>query len=125
MLVCGAGIDVIRWDMAHLLGLRIHHFVHSFISDVQAVVDVLWRYVSNAIRSIEWQCLRRRTLDARRVLAVIPSCCRLLCEAAKFPAHVEVERTRKDGFGGAVAMTGYLSSQSQFIAAAQFLDVIL
>ena len=64
-------------------------------------------------------------MDARRALAVNPSWFILLCEAAKFPAHVEVERTRKDGFGGAVAMTGYLSSQSQSIAAAQFLDVIL
>lgn len=62
-------------------------------------------------------------MDARRALAVNPSWCTLLCEAAKFPARVKVERTRKDSFGGAVAMTGYLSSRLQSIAAARILDV--
>lgn len=64
-------------------------------------------------------------MDARRALVVNPSWCTLLYEAAKYPARVEFESTRKDGFGGAVPMTGYLSSRLQSIAAARILNVNL
>ena len=51
--------------------------------------------------------------------------CFVLCEVSRFPAHVEVDRTRKDGFGDAVAMTDCLSSQLQLIAVGRILGVTL
>jgi hypothetical protein len=125
MLVCGAQIGVVRWDTAHLLGLVVHHSVHSFVSGIQTVVDVLDSYVSSATGFVKRQCSRRRMLDARQLLAMIPSCCASLCEAAKFPAYIGVERTRRVDFGDSVVMADYLSSQLQPIAAARMLGVVL
>jgi hypothetical protein len=82
-------------------------------------------YVSSATESFERRCLRRRTSGARQALAVIPSCDALSCETAKFPAHVEVERTPRDGFGGAIAMPDYLRSQLQVLTESRILGVIL
>lgn len=115
---------LLHGDTAHLLGLGIHHFVHSPVSAVQTIIDVLRLRVSNAAETFDYWCLRRRTLGARRVLAVIPSCNALLFEVARFPAHVEVERTRRDG-GDSLAMMDDSSSRFQCIAVARILGIAL
>jgi hypothetical protein len=109
----------------HLLGLIVHHFVHSFVSAIQTVVDVLGIYVSSAAKFVKRQCSRRRTLGACQLPVVIPSCDALLCDATETPTWNEVEKTQRDDFGDLVVMTNYLNSQLQCIAASRILGVIL